>query len=449
MLSRIENGEKNGPLPPGPRMPWPVQTVIFTWWRHKWAKILRERHGDVVSLKVFPWRTVVLVMNSEHIGAMFSASASLFHVGEGNRVLAPVFGEQSLLTSDDDQHRRLRKLMAPLFRKTAVRGYRSAIQELTKNELERWPVGVPFKSLDKMRTLNLDIIWRIIFGPDKDARLDETRALVGELPVGQLAVLIGLNSSAARRVAPWKRAAALLERFDSLIHETIAERRKAPDLRGREDMLSRLIRAGDATEQLSDVEIRDQIMTLLLAGHEPTATTLAWTLHELARNPRVARDAVRAALVDDSAYLEAVVKESLRRRPAIFESIWTLTEDVELAGFRLPRGATLMPLIGIVHMDTAHYPDAEVFRPERFLDKNVPPHAFIPFGGGARRCIGAYLSVMQSVEVLRVLLSTRAISTDRSKPEAAVLNSVTMAPAGGARIIVGPPACIEQTLPWP
>ncbi|MEE1740555.1 cytochrome P450 [Streptomyces sp. BE147] len=446
MLIRIGNGKEHGPPPPGPRLPRPVQTVVFTWWRHTWAKRLRDRYGDIVSLRVFPWRTVILVMNSEHIGAMFGAPASLFHVGEGNRVLTPVFGEQSLLTSDDEQHRRLRRLMVPLFGKTAVRGYRSAIRELTEKELERWPLGVPFRSLDRMRALSLDIIWRIIFGPDRDARLDETRALVDRLPVGQLTVLIGLNSSAARRVVPWKRAAALLARFDSLIHATIAERRKAPDLREREDMLSRLICAGDAGERLSDAEIRDQIITLLLAGHEPTATTLAWALHELARDPRVARDAVRAALVDDSAYLEAVVKESLRRRPAIFESIWTLTEDIELAGFRLPEGATLMPLIGIVHMDTAHYPDAEAFRPERFLDKRIPPHAFIPFGGGARRCIGAYLSVMQSVEVLGVLLSARAISTDRPKPEAAVLNSVTMAPAGGARIIARPLARIEQTL---
>ncbi|MFE9663139.1 cytochrome P450 [Streptomyces sp. NPDC005955] len=415
-------------------MPRPVQTLVFTWWRHQWAKKLRERYGDVVALKVFPWRTVILVMNNEHVGAMFAAPPSLFHVGEGNRVLAPVFGERSLLTSDGDQHRRLRRLMTPLFGKSAVRGYRSAIREMAESELERWPVGVPFTSLDRMRTLNLDIIWRIIFGPEQDARLAQTRALVGLLPVGQLAVLFGLNSTAARRVMPWKRAAAQLARVDSLIHETIAERREAPDLHAREDMLSRLITAGEEGERLSDGEIRDQIITLLLAGHEPTATTLAWALHELARDPRVARETARAARAGDFAYLEAVVKESMRRRPAIFESIWTLTEDVTLAGFRLPGGATLMPLIGIVHMDAAHYPDAEVFRPERFVDDDVPPHAFIPFGGGARRCIGAHLSLIQSVEVLRALFSTRAVSTDRSDPEAAVLNSVTMAPAGAARI---------------
>ncbi|GGZ24444.1 putative cytochrome P450 135A1 [Streptomyces inusitatus] len=447
-IRTIGSGEARGPTPPGPRLPSPVQTAIFTWKRQRWANSLREKYGDVVALKVFPWGSVILVFTADHIGAMFGSPPSRFHAGEGNRVLAPVFGEHALITADGDEHRRLRKTLAPLFGRAAVRGHQGAVRELTERELERWPVGRPFKSLDRCRVLILDIIWRVIFGPDEGPDAARLRGIVRRLPVVDLLILMGLNSPQARRFGPWRRTARLLGRMDELIYETIERRRTAPDLERRTDVLSRLVSL-DGAERLSPVEIRDQLVTLLFAGHEPTATALAWTLHELARNPRVAKHAARAALLDDSAYLEAVVKESLRRRPAIFESIWTLAEDVELAGLRLPKGATVMPMLGVVHLDPANYRAPDEFRPERFLEDDIPPHAFIPFGGGARRCIGAHLALMQATEVLRVLLSKRVITTDRQKPEEEVARNVTVLPGDGARIIVRPLSDIEQEIPRP
>ncbi|MFE3910275.1 cytochrome P450 [Streptomyces sp. NPDC059130] len=384
LIRTIESGEAHGPPPPGPRLPSPVQTVIFTWKRQRWANRLRDKYGDVVALKVFPWGPVILVFKAEHIGAMFSSPPSRFHGGEGNRVLVPVFGEHALITSDGDDHQRLRKTLAPLFGKAAVRGYQDAVRELTEQELARWPVGRPFKSLDRCRVLILDIIWRVVLGADDSPDDGRLRRLVGRLPVVDLMILMGLNSPQARRLWPWRRAARMLDRMDVLLYQAIERRRSAPDLAERTDVLSRLVSL-EGAERLRPVEIRDQVVTLLFAGHEPTATALAWTLHELARNPRVARDATRAALIDDSAYLEAVVKESLRRRPAIFESIWTLAEDVELAGVRLPKGATVMPMLGVVHSDPENYRAPDEFRPERFLEDEIPPHAFIPFGGGGGR----------------------------------------------------------------
>lgn len=438
LIRPVDSGSPPLPPPPGPRLPGPVQTAIFTWWRQAWAERLREKYGDVVALKVFPWGRVVLVNDADHIAAMFASPTERFRSGEGNRILAPVFGKHGLLTCDGEEHRRLRKLMTPMFGKAAVRGYQDAVRELTECDVETWPVGRPFKSLERIRELSLDIIWRVIFGPDRDVRSGELRGLLERLPMTDLAVLMGLNSTRARRVGPWRRASNLLARIDTLIYETIEERRSVPDLGQRTDILSRLVSAGDGTEGLSPVQIRDQAVTLLFAGREPTATALAWALHELARHPAVAQRAARAALAGDSTYLEAVVKESMRRRTGIFESIWTLAEDIELGDFRVRKGATLMPMIGVVHMDPAHYRQPEAFRAERFLHEDIPPHAFIPFGGGARRCIGAHLSVMQSAEVLRVLLSRRSVTTDRPKPEAAVCKSVTMSPAGGARIILRP-----------
>ncbi|ANZ20799.1 cytochrome P450 [Streptomyces noursei ATCC 11455] len=432
--------------PPGPRLPRPLQTALFTWRRHLWAGQLREKYGDVVALKVYPWRTVIFISDPGHIAAMFSSPPPRFRMGEGSAILRPVMGEHSLILSDDDEHRRLRRLLAPVFGKSAVRGYRSTIRELAEQEVRRWPTRQPFNSLDRMRSLTLEVIWHVLFGPTSGAHMDRLRTLLNRLPVTDLTVLLGMDRPFLRRHGPWRRAAGVLSEIDALIYRTIEERRHAPDLPRRTDVLSRLMSGGTDGEHLPPAEIRDQIVTLLYAGHETTATSLAWALHEIARSPETARVAARAALLEDTAYLEAVVKESMRRHPSVFELTWTLTEDVELAGFRLPRGATLMPLIGVVHMDPAHYRDPHHFRPERFLDDSVPSHAFLPFGGGVRRCIGANLAMLEATEVLQVILSQRAISTHRPRPEKAVCKSLTIAPADGAQILARVLSAIEQTL---
>lgn len=432
--------------PPGPRLPWPVQTVLFTWKRHLWAIRLREKYGDVIMLRVYPWRTVVFICDPEHIAAMFGSPPPRFRMGEASAILRPVLGGHSLILSDDDEHRRLRRLMAPAFGKSAVRGYRDTVRALAEREVRSWPTGRPVNSLARMRALTLEVISRVLFGAVQGARLDRLLVLLNRLPFTDLVILLGLDKPVVRDRGPWRRAARVLDEIDTLIYRIIEEQRRMPDLQRRPDLLSRLLSAGDSGEHLSAVEIRDQIITLLYAGHETTATTLAWALHEVARNPEVARAAARAALTDDSAYLEAVVKESMRKHASVFELTWTLTEDIELAGFRLPKGATLMPLIGIVHMDPRHYPDPGAFRPERFLQGAVPAHVFLPFGGGARRCIGANLAMLEAVEVLRTVLSSRTVRTHRPDPERAVCKSITIAPAHGARIIAKPLSAGDRAL---
>ncbi|EMD23707.1 cytochrome P450 [Amycolatopsis azurea] len=432
--------------PPGPRLPWPVQTVLFTWKRHLWALRLREKYGDVIVLRVYPWRTVVFICDPEHIAAMFASPPPRFRMGEGSSILRTVLGGHSLILSDDEEHRRLRRLMAPAFGKSAVRGYRDTVRALAEREVRSWPTGRPVNSLARMRALTLEVIWRVLFGAVQGAHMDRLRVLITRLPATDLVILLGLDKTFVRDRGPWRRAARALKEIDSLIYRTIEEQRQSPDLERRTDVLSRLLSASDRGEHLTSAEIRDQIITLLYAGHETTATTLAWALHELARNAEVARAATRATLTDDTAYLEAVVKETMRRRPSVFELTWTLTEDVELAGFRLPKGATLMPLIGIVHMDPRNYPDARAFRPERFLRGDVPAHVFLPFGGGVRRCIGANLATLEAVEVLRTVLSLRALSAHRPGPERAVCKNVTITPADGARIIAKPLPASERAL---
>ncbi|MGW0247560.1 cytochrome P450 [Nocardia goodfellowii] len=439
LMRRIETGR--GTLlarPPGPRLPPVLQSVLFTWWRHRWAASLRAKFGDVISIDIYPWRKVILLYDPQHIAAMFAAPPSQFSAGEGNRVMAPVMGHKSVFMVDGDEHKRLRKLMAPLFGRNAIRGYLDIVRDLTVAEVDRWPVATSFESHDRMRELTLDIMSRVTFGIAEGPRFDRMRALLGRLLDMDLIVLMGLNVPGAQRVGPWRGAMKLVGEIDALVYEVIAERRTSSGLTERTDVLSRLLVAGDGEDALSDLEIRDQLITLLIAGHETTATGLAWALHELARDRQVAREAAKAAVLDDTAYLEAVVKESLRMHPVIFEVTWTLTEDVELAGYRLPKGSTVMPMIGIVQNDPANFPEPARFRPERFLEGPIPPGLWAPFGGGARRCVGANFALMEATEVLRVLLARRQITTDLRGPERASSKHVAFAPAKGARISAPP-----------
>ncbi|MEV0247645.1 cytochrome P450 [Nocardia sp. NPDC050712] len=439
LMERIETGHGTLlPTPPGPWLPGVVQSVLFTWWRHRWALSLRAKYGDVISMTIYPWRKVVLLYEPRHIAAMFSAPTTKFHAGEGNRVLAPVMGQQSVFMADGADHKRLRRLMAPLFSRNAVRGYMDMVRELTLTEVDSWPVAAPFESHDRMRELTLDIMSRVTFGLADGPVFDRMRELLGRLLSMDLVILMGLNVPGAHRVGPWRSAMNLVGEIDALVYEVIAERRDSSDLTERTDVLSRLLLAGEGGDGLSDLEIRDQLITLLIAGHETTATGLAWALHELARDREVARKAATAAVLDDTAYLEAVVKESLRRHPVIFEVTWTLTEDVSLDGYRLPKGSTVMPMIGIVQNDPANFPEPERFRPERFLEGEVSPATWLPFGGGARRCVGANFALMEATEVLRVLLARRMITTDLRAPEAASSKHVAFAPAKGARISAPP-----------
>jgi cytochrome P450 len=411
-----------------------VQTVLFGAFRHVFQPLLQRRYGSVFRLRIYPERNVVLVGDVELIKTVFAGPVETFHAGEGNVVLKPVMGEHSVLLTDEQEHLRARRLLMPAFHGAALRGYRELITELATAELDRWPSGTPFRAHDRMQALTLEIILRVVFGVAEGPRLDELRALLGHVvDVGALD-LFGWHSPALQKVGRWRRNRERQDRVDELLYAEIADRRTATDLDGRTDVLSRLLSV-PGEDRLTDAELRDQLVTLLLAGHETTATALAWAFHELAHNPEAAAATTRAADEGDEKYLEAVAKEAMRRHPIISEVARRLTADITLGGYTIPAGHTVLPSISMVHADAAHHPSPEVFDPARFLG-GPETGTWLPFGGGARRCLGAGFSLLEATIVLRELFSRYRVTAADRRPEPTKTRHITLVPGRGARIVV-------------
>ncbi|NYD40295.1 cytochrome P450 [Nocardioides panaciterrulae] len=428
-------------LPPGPRWPVLLQSAGMLRFRHRFHPWLHRRYGDVFTVRLVPGgRPLVLFTRPEHAREIFAGDPETFLAGKGNAILGPIMGEHSLLLQDGDEHKRARRLLMPAFNGHALRGYESLVTELAREEVGRWTPGATFRALDRMNALTLEVILRVVFGVTDERRLARLRPRVNATVEISPAVLLGWGYPWLQRFGPWRRTVDNQHELDRLIHAEIRERRRAPDLAERTDVLSRLIlvRDGeDGSDSLDDTELRDQLVTLLLAGHETTATALAWSLHELGRDPALlarSREAARSGDPAGLAWLEAVVKESLRLHPVIPMVVRTLRRPATIGGWHLPAGTTVGPSIIVGHARADNHPDPEAFRPERFLGQNPPANSWIPFGGGVRRCLGAGFSLMEGVAVLREVLAAydvAAVGEDHPR-----VRNITSVPRHGARIRV-------------
>ena len=431
-------------LPPGPRWPTLVQSIALVRFRHQFVPAMHKRYGDVFTVRVMPkGSALVLFTRPEHAKEIFAGDPEVFHAGKGNAILGPIMGEHSLLLQDSAEHKRARKLLMPAFNGAALRGYQSVVTALARDEVERWEPGVPFRSLDRMNALTLEVILRVVFGVTDESRLAALRPLVNRTVDVSPAVLLGWGYPFLQRFGPWKATVDNQRALDEVMYAEIAERRAAPDLRERTDVLSRLLQHGSegravegAEEALSDEELRDQLVTLLLAGHETTATALAWTLYELGRDPVQLARAREAAASGDDEHLEAVLKESMRLHPVIPMVVRHLMRPATIGGWDLPRGANIGPSILIGHAREDSHKDPQVFRPERFLQGEVATNTWIPFGGGVRRCIGAGFSLMEGVAVLREVLQRYDVRVPRGFVDQPKVRNITSVPRHGARILV-------------
>ncbi|MBZ5738273.1 cytochrome P450 [Nocardioides mangrovi] len=429
-------------LPPGPKWPVLVQTAGLLRFRHKFHPYLRKRYGDVFTVRLAPGgRPLVFFTRPEHAKEIFAGDPEVFHAGKANGILGPIMGEHSLLLQDSSEHKRARKLLMPAFNGHALREYQSLVTEVAQAEVSHWRPDQEFRSLDRMNALTLEVILRVVFGVTDEERLAQLRPRVNKTVNISPAILLGWGYPWLQKFGPWKATITNQRELDELMYAEIRERRTAPDLADRTDVLSKLIvqgEDGDAAPEnrLSDSELRDQLVTLLLAGHETTATALAWALYEAGRDPELLARCQQAATDGDDDYLEAVMKESMRLHPVIPMVVRTLMQPATIAGYDLPKGTTVGPSIIIAHQREDNHEDPWTFMPERFLGHNPPTNTWIPFGGGVRRCIGAGFAQMEGVAVLREVFAAydvTAIGEDEPK-----VRNITSVPRHGARITVSP-----------
>jgi cytochrome P450 len=394
-----------------------------------------RRYGDVFSSRFPFFGRVVYVASPAGVKEVFSGDPAAFHAGEANaKPLGAVMGEYSLLTLDGEPHMSQRKLLLPPFHGENVRRYAELVAEIAEREVATWPVGEPFALRERMQAVTLEVILRAVFGVREEERL----ALYRER-IPRLAEISNFLIWAPLARVPRFRAA--LDGVDRLLFEEIAARRADPDAEEGGDVLSLLLAARhEDGSPMSDTELRDELMTLLTAGHETTATGLAWAFERLLRTPPALK-----RLTDDPAdddYLDAVVKETLRVRPVISDIARQLTRDIDLAGYRVPAGTLVLVAIAALHMRPDLYPDPHAFRPERFLEEGGPePYSWIPFGGGVRRCIGASFAQLEMKVALRTIGSRARLRAADPEPEPARLRNVTTVPARGARVV------LEERLP--
>jgi cytochrome P450 family 135 len=422
-------------LPPGPKWPVLLQTAGLLRFRHRFHPYLRKKYGDVFTVRLAPGgRPLVFFTRPEHAKEIFAGDPEVFHAGKANGILGPIMGEHSLLLQDSSEHKRARKLLMPAFNGHALREYQSLVTEVARDEVASWRSGEEFRSLDRMNRLTLEVILRVVFGVTDESRLAQLRPCVNAVVNISPAILLGWGYPKLQQYGPWKRTVDNQRKLDQLMYAEIRERRTASDLHERSDVLSKLIVQGEDGDQLSDTELRDQLVTLLLAGHETTATALAWALFEVGRDPELLARCRTAATEGDDDFLDAVVKESMRLHPVIPMVVRTLMQPATIGGYDLPKGTTVGPSIIIAHQREDNHEDPEAFRPERFLGHNPPTNTWIPFGGGVRRCIGAGFALMEGVAVLREVFAAydvTAVGDDEPK-----VRNITSVPRNGARIRV-------------
>ena len=377
------------------------------------------------------------------IKQVFTSDPTKLLAGVGNEVLRPLLGPRSVLTLDEPEHMRQRKLLLPPFHGDRMKLYGEVIADATRREIERWPVGEPFAVQGSMQAITLEVIMRAVFGVRDDrerlAQIAEPlrRLLDSMADTGRLFTLQVASSKRNGPLSPWRHfRKTLLHPASDALYEEIRAHRADPDVADRDDILSLLLSARDEDgDGLTDAELRDELMTLLLAGHETTATALSWTLERLIRHPDVlARltEEARAGAGDE--YMDAVIKESLRLRPVVPAVARYLTEPTKLGDRVLPAGVHITPSIYLTHHNPDIYPDPHSFRPERFLERPAGTYEWIPFGGGTRRCLGATFALFEMRIVLSEVLRSFDLATTSAPSERIARRAITFSPRRGGRV---------------
>ncbi len=418
-------------------MPGPVQAV--GWLTRPVPFLLRAhaRYGDVFTMRIpqeAPW---VVLAHPGAVREVFTGPPGVLHAGEGNEVLRPILGPRSVLLLDGPEHLRERKLLLPPFHGERMQRYGDLMREVAEREVATWPAAAAFPLAPRMQAVTLEIILRAVFGvqagPAKERLREALEALLTFMVrPSSFAVLVLLGAARASRVPAFRR---VIGEVDRVLHEEIAARR-ASDLTGRDDILSLLLQARDeGGSPLTDAQLRDELVTLLVAGHETTATALSWAVERGLRTAGVMERLREELAAGETAYLQAVCHETLRLRPVLPAVLRRLAEPMRIAGHDLPAGVKAAPCISLVHRRADLYPEPHRFRPERFLGVTPGTYTWIPFGGGVRRCLGAAFALFEMQAVLAAVATRTSLRPAAPAAERTARRSITFAPAHGTAVV--------------
>jgi len=422
---------------PGPPLPGPLQSWLGIAFPEQARLAMRKRYGSIFRSNDSIAGELFHIGDRDLVGQMFRWKPHQYNVAEPREVMEPVVGSASLLLLDGDRHMRMRKLMLPPFHGQAIASYAELIEQISDREIDRWSAGETVRTRTVAQAITLEVMIRAVFGVSDPGRIAELKRRLPRLSSINPVLLVMQKDLGP--LSPWGRFIRNRDRVDEILYEEIRQRRADPDRDAHNDILTLLLSARDEDGNLlTDRELRDELITILLAGHETTATSIGWAFERLLRTPAVLeRLTAEVKAGESSEYLEAVIKETLRVRPVVTEVFRSPTEPTELGGYLFEPGTQLAVSIALLQCDPDLYgPDPLAFRPERFLEGAPESYTWIPFGGGVRRCIGAPFALLEmKIVIARILARTRLRAT-RVKDEKARFRGVTVLPSRGGEAVV-------------
>jgi len=425
-------------LPPGPRLPRTLQAVGWTQRPLPWLEKCHRRYGDTFTLRIRHYGDWVILSDPDDVKKVFTAGRAV-GVDTANPLLGPLLGPRSVMLLEEPEHMTRRKLMLPSFHGKAVQADSEMMAAVARQAISRWPVGEPFALWPRMQDITLDVVMRAVFGPDSEhPRLQPLRERLRGLTawMNEPRNLARLALFGPRWVINSRGYREAMGAVEEAVMEEVRRRKAEPD-GGALGVVSMLVSARyEDGSPLSDQDLRDELVTLLSDG--PTSSTLAWTFERLLRNPDKLAKLQEDLRDGDGAYLDAVVKETLRLRPPVPVVVRNLLEPLRLGGYELPAGTTVAPCIHLIHRDERHYPEAHRFLPERFVGKQPGTYTWIPFGGGTRRCLAASYAEMEMKRVLRIVLETTELRAVESDAERARKSAISFAPDQKGLVIAEP-----------
>ena len=430
--------------PPGPRLPRLVQTLLFGVRTVSFMERCQRRYGDVLTISMLGMDASVWITDPGAIKSLYSRDRENQVPPGTEPALEPMFGLGSVFLADGAAHQRKRRLLMPPFHGERMAAWRGRMIDAAEREIDSWSVGREFALAPRMGSVTEEVMFEVVFGlgeGERQTRLRQALAHMVNASMRQAGVLLGFFERGSwprrLRLTPWGRLQRSIDRTHELLGEEIRARRAATDLSEREDVFSLLVRATDENgDPMGDEELRDELMSLLLAGAESSATTLAWAFDFLLHDP-VALDRLRSELErEDEDYLEAVLQETMRLRPVPHMTGRQLASPMKVHGYTLPTGTTVAIPAYLVHHRPDLYPDPETFRPERFLNQAPGAFTWVPFGGGARRCVGASFATLEMKSVISTVLRRVSMRPARRERERIKMRNIILTPAHRTRVVV-------------